>query len=155
MIGRERRGDGLDTLEGATLVKAEEPAVVKVKTPIGPFQLTQRKIRFLLSILMFFVLVNVPFVKGVEANNCIAILTFCTVLWATEAIPLFVTSLFVPLLLILYRCIREEVEPGVYERLSTHKATAYVLVSSTLVTKLIAAFTVTSFPSCSLQRSCS
>lgn len=126
MIGRERRGDGLEAFEGATLVKPEEPPVVKVKTPIGPFMLTKRKIRFLLSIILFFVLVNIPFVQGKEANNCIAILTFCTVLWATEAIPLFVTSLFVPLLLVLYRCIRKEVEPGVYERLSTHAATTYV-----------------------------
>ncbi|TEB31586.1 SPX-domain-containing protein [Coprinellus micaceus] len=120
MIGRERRGDGLEAFEGATLVKPEEPPVVKVKTPIGPFMLTKRKIRFLLSIILFFVLVNIPFVQGKEANNCIAILTFL--------------------------CIRKEVEPGVYERLSTHAATTYVfsIMFSPTIMLLIGGFTISS-----------
>ncbi|KAF5342210.1 hypothetical protein D9611_001188 [Ephemerocybe angulata] len=146
MIGRERRGEGTEIMEGATLVKEEEPSVVKVKTPIGPFKLTQRKIRLILAIIMFFILINVPFVEGIEANNTIAILTFCTVLWATEAIPLFVTSMFVPLLLILFRCIRKETGHGEFERLLPHDATKFVfsIMFSPTIMLLIGGFTISS-----------
>ena len=42
----------------------------------------------------------------VEESNCLAILIFCIILWATEAIPLFVTSLAVPFLVVLLRVLR-------------------------------------------------
>jgi hypothetical protein len=83
MIGQERRGEGV-IAEGATLVKPEEPPVISFETPAGQFKITKRKMRFLFSILLFVVMINVKMVQGVEANNCIAILTFCTILWATE-----------------------------------------------------------------------
>lgn len=39
----------------------------------------------------------------VEEQNCLAMLVFCTILWATEVIPLFVTSLLVPFLVVTLR----------------------------------------------------
>ncbi|RXW22189.1 hypothetical protein EST38_g3659 [Candolleomyces aberdarensis] len=145
MIGQERRGEGVIT-EGATLVKPEEPPVISFETPAGQFKITKRKMRFLFSIIAFFIMVNLKMVEGKEANSCIAILTFCTILWATEAIPLFVTSMFVPLLLVLFRVIRKEVEPGLYHRLSTHEATAYVfsIMFSPTIMLLIGGFTISS-----------
>ncbi|KAJ2913755.1 hypothetical protein MD484_g6658, partial [Candolleomyces efflorescens] len=145
MIGQERRGEGV-IAEGATLVKPEEPPVISFQTPAGQFKITKRKMRFLFSIFLFVVMINLKMVQGVEANNCIAILTFCTILWATEAIPLFVTSMFVPLLLVLFRVIRRKVDDGEFYRLTTHEATVYVfsIMFSPTIMLLIGGFTISS-----------
>jgi len=87
MIGRERRGEGAE-VEGATLVKPEEPPFLVWETPLGPFKVTKRKLRLVLAIMVFLVMINIKIVEGVEANNCIAILALCTILWATEVCSL-------------------------------------------------------------------
>jgi di/tricarboxylate transporter len=38
-----------------------------------------------------------------EKQNCLALLAFAIILWCTEAIPLFVTSMLVPFLIVLLR----------------------------------------------------
>jgi di/tricarboxylate transporter len=38
-----------------------------------------------------------------EKQNCLALLAFASLLWCTEAIPLFVTSMLVPFLIVLLR----------------------------------------------------
>ena len=38
-----------------------------------------------------------------EKQNCLALLAFASILWCTEAIPLFVTSMLVPFLIVLLR----------------------------------------------------
>jgi phosphate transporter len=127
MIGRERRGEGDGNIKtiGATLVTEEEGCLLRVATPVGHFKLTRKKIFLVLAITVFVVLLNVPVVDEVEANRCFAILIFSTIMWATEvyrfifvtlplltgdfqAIPLFVTSLLVPLLLVVLRVIRSQ-----------------------------------------------
>ncbi|MCO5567918.1 hypothetical protein L7F22_021614 [Adiantum nelumboides] len=48
------------------------------------------------------------FFSRIEEQNCLAMLVFCTILWATEVIPLFVTSLMVPLLVVTLRVARTD-----------------------------------------------
>lgn len=114
MIGHERRGSAADggspgTLRtlGGTLVVEPEKGVLDVQTPAGRFKLTLKQIFLLISVIVLVVLLNVSVVDGVEANRCLAVLVFATVMWATEAIPLFVTSIFIPLLLVTLRVIRD------------------------------------------------
>lgn len=85
MIGQQRRGEG-DTpdISGATLVQGPEPAVVDIPTPVGRFKITKRNIFKVVALAVFIVLLNVKVVEGGEANRCFAILTLCTILWATE-----------------------------------------------------------------------
>ena len=123
MIGRERRGEGVaHDLTGATLVHGSESALAAIPTPVGRFRITKRRISMLSAVAVFVLLLNVPILQEQAPNRCLAILSFCTVLWATEvrravghgysrltssvkAIPLFVTSMFVPLLLVVLRVI--------------------------------------------------
>ncbi|KAH6901271.1 SPX domain-containing protein [Coprinopsis sp. MPI-PUGE-AT-0042] len=142
MIGRERRGEGDPKLDGAVLVKEPERPVIDVNTPVGRFKVTRRKIYILIAVAVFVTLLNVNVVDGTPANNCFAILTFCTILWATEAIPLFVTSLFVPLLLVWLRVMLNE--DG--ERMSTPDAThkVFSLMFSPTIMLLIGGFTISS-----------
>ncbi|KAH9481898.1 putative transporter C3B8.04c [Psilocybe cubensis] len=143
MIGRERRGEGAaDDAAGATLLHEPEKAIVDIPTPVGMFKITKRRILKLLAVAVLVIMLNVQVVDGLEANRCLAILSFCTVLWATEAIPLFVTSMFVPLLLVLLRVIRDA--DGV--QLSPPEATKYVfsIMFSPTIMLLIGGFTISS-----------
>jgi len=86
MIGRERRGEGgMEDTAGATLVHEPEPTIVDIPTPIGIFTITRGRIFRVAAIAIFILLLNIQVVPGQEANRCFAILSFCTVLWATEA----------------------------------------------------------------------
>ncbi|KAI8805156.1 SPX domain-containing protein [Cladochytrium replicatum] len=43
-----------------------------------------------------------------EQSGCLAILVLASILWAAEIVPLFVTSLLIPMLVVLLRVLREE-----------------------------------------------
>ncbi|KAG8906654.1 low-affinity phosphate transporter, partial [Tulasnella sp. 408] len=107
MIGRERRGesDGQVKALGGTVDTKEEP-LLAVPTPIGKFSITSKGVSLVAALLVFGLLLTFPMVEGEEANRCFAILCFSTVLWATEAIPLFVTSMMVPLLVVMLRVVK-------------------------------------------------
>ncbi|KAJ7503249.1 SPX domain-containing protein [Mycena galericulata] len=157
MIGRERRGDG-DALgpTGASLLKEEaedtKPGIV-LRWGKARFRVTKKKIAMLCAVALFIALLNTPVVDVQEANRCFAILMFCTVLWATEAIPLFVTSLMVPLLLVCFSVIREPEEAacesvvcGERKPLDPPAATKYIfsVMFSPTIMLLIGGFTISS-----------
>ncbi|KXN91756.1 hypothetical protein AN958_12370 [Leucoagaricus sp. SymC.cos] len=143
MIGRERRGEGsrMD-LAGATLIKEPEEPLVDIPTPVGRFKVTSKVIWGAIAVAVFAVLLNVKVVEVETANNCFAVLVFCTILWASEAIPLFVTSLTVPVLLIGLRVICDDK----FERLTTPDATKYVfsIMFNPTIMLLIGGFTISS-----------
>ena len=69
-----------------------------------------RKLWYLLfGILIFVVLLMIPSFKDQEQRNCMAILVFVSYLWALEVLPLFVTAILVPLLVIVFRVLREPI----------------------------------------------
>lgn len=121
MIGHARRGEGepgtVRTLGGTLLVEPEK-GLLDVQTPAGHLKLTWRQIHLLIAITVFVVLLNVNTLASEEASRCLAVLVFATIMWATEAQPLFVTSIFIPLLLVTLRVVRED-----DKRLSTPAAT--------------------------------
>lgn len=126
MIGQARRGEGESgTVRalGGTLLLEPEKGLLDVQTPVGHVKFTRKQLYLVISVVTFIVLLNVQTIDKVEANRCFAVLIFATLMWATEAIPLFVTSMFVPLLLVTLRVIRDE--EG--ERLSAPDATKYVI----------------------------
>ena len=106
MISQARRGEDSTVPMGGTLVVEPEKGLLNLPTPAGRLKITAKRLYLLLAIAVFAVLLSVKVVEGAEANKCFAILTFATILWATEAIPLFVTSTLIPLLLVVLRVIR-------------------------------------------------
>ncbi|KAJ3886508.1 SPX domain-containing protein [Lentinula edodes] len=145
MIGRERRGEGAaSNLLGATLVKEPQPGIFAIPTPFGRLSITRRFLYLVIALVVFAVLLNIEVVQGHEANRCFAVLVFCTVLWATEAIPLFVTSILVPLLLVCFQVVRGP-KPD-YEHLSAPDATKFIFSAmfSPTIMLLIGGFTISS-----------
>ena len=126
MIGKERRGesDGQVKALGGSIGHKGEPLLI-IRTPYGRFHINSKGVSLLAAGIVFTLLLNFPAVEGIEASRCFAILCFSTVLWATEAIPLFVTSMLVPLLIVTLRVIRSM--DGEHKRLAPKEATQYVL----------------------------
>ncbi|KAJ1307545.1 hypothetical protein OPQ81_001642 [Rhizoctonia solani] len=143
MIGKERRGEGTDGRVKALGFGHADSQAEPLLTIYG-LKLTKRKLILLFAIALFVALLNVHMVEGKEANRCLAILIFATVLWATEAIPLFITSMGVPLLIVCLRVIRGP-EPE-NKQLSAEDATKYIfsVMFSPTIMLLIGGFTIAS-----------
>ncbi|KIJ04556.1 hypothetical protein PAXINDRAFT_22150 [Paxillus involutus ATCC 200175] len=143
MLAQERRGavDSTDT-GGVILMREEENGIVDIPTPLGGFKLTRKKIALIIAVMVLIALMNMQVVEGTEANKCFAILVFSTIMWASEAIPLFVTSTLVPLLLVVFRVI--QTPDG--EPMSTPDATKFVfsVMFSPTIMLLIGGLTISS-----------
>lgn len=73
------------------------------------------------ALLVFAVLLLYPIFKEPEKQNCLALLVFASLLWCTEAIPLFVTSMLVPFLIVVLRVL-DDVEQEPPARLTPKQA---------------------------------
>ncbi|KAG0131044.1 putative plasma membrane phosphate transporter Pho87 [Tuber indicum] len=143
MIGIERKAQAANmgirrTLLGDTTdptrsrLTGDEPEISVTKeleTPVGKIKYSAWVFSggfFVLValLLVFTVLLLVPMFPSPEQQNCLAMLVFVSLLWATEVIPLFVTSLLVPFLVVLLRVVRSDQKPHV--RLETKEATRYI-----------------------------
>lgn len=119
MIGIERRAQGA-TLEAAVMGATssqglEKPKPTRIWTPFGqvtlPLWLGISTVQLLVAFSMLVLLLKAPglrFFNRIEEQNCLAMLVFSTILWATEVIPLFVTSLMVPLLVVILQVARTD-----------------------------------------------
>lgn len=78
---------------------------IKIKIPVVHSKL----IYMILGILLFVTLLLVPTFDAPEQKYCFAILVFVSFLWALEVLPLFVTALLVPFLVVMLRVLRAPV----------------------------------------------
>ena len=160
MIGIERKAQaanmgirqtmlGHDTDPRKARLQGDEPetATKEVTTPIGRYRCP----RFLLSstfyillaiIAIFVVLLVVPIMDKPEEQNCLAMVVFVSLLWATEAIPLFVTSITVPFLVVVLRVVRSDQVP--HNRLESKAAASYVFGAmwTPVIMLLLGGFTI-------------
>lgn len=125
----------------------EKPATTELRTPVGRFRLpswilSSTFMTLIVIIIIFVVLLLVPIMDRPEQQNCLAMLVFVSLLWATEAIPLFVTSLLVPFLVVVLRIERSEDKP--HHRLETKEATKAVFASmwTPVIMLLLGGFTI-------------
>lgn len=144
MIGVERRAYGAHIgLAGPLLgeeaekkrLAGDETAVQltkELKTPFGTITVpvwlfSTGFFTLTFIVIVFAVLLQIKIFNTPEQNNCFAMLVFVSLLWATEVIPLFVTSLLIPFLVILLRIVRDEEKP--HARMGTKAATKYIFSS--------------------------
>lgn len=94
------------------------------------------------AIVMCFLLLLVysPF-EDVMQKNCFAILVFSSLLWATEAIPLFVTSLLIPLLIVVLPVLKNNPDGTLMEPI---QASQFILSTmwSSVIMLLLGGFTL-------------
>ncbi|KAI0010067.1 SPX-domain-containing protein [Xylariaceae sp. FL0662B] len=119
----------------------------QINTPLGRFTcptwLFGSTMFTLIGIIaVFLVLLYAPIMERPEQQNCLAMLVFVSLLWATEAIPLFVTSLLIPFLCVLLRVVRADEPPN--RRLNSKDATTYIFSAmwTPVIMLLLGGFTV-------------
>jgi phosphate transporter len=117
------------------------------QTPVGRYRLprwmvSSTFITLLIIMAIFVLLLVIPIMKKPEQQNCLAMLVFVSLLWATEAIPLFVTSLLVPFLVVVLRIMRSEEKP--HTRLDSPAATKAVFAAmwTPVIMLLLGGFTI-------------
>lgn len=177
MIGIERKAQaanmglrrtllGGDHDQANARLQGDEPdemGTKEVVTPVGRFRCPNWVLNsafwLLLAIIaVFAVLLAVPIIKKPEQQNCLALLVFVSLLWATEVptapltilgyadyikvIPLFVTSLLVPFLVVVLKIVRSDDKP--HHRLDPPAATKYVFASmwTPVIILLLGGFTI-------------
>ncbi|KAK5208018.1 low-affinity phosphate transporter [Exophiala xenobiotica] len=125
----------------------DESDTKEIITPVGRYRcpkwLFSSSFFALTAVLgIFLVLLLVPIMKKTEQQNCLAMLIFVSLLWATEVIPLFVTSLLVPFLVVVLRIMRSEDKP--YHRLDSKAATKAVFAAmwTPVIMLLLGGFTI-------------
>lgn len=161
MIGIERKAQAANMGLGRTLLggdndpskhrlQGDEPDDVGTKeldTPIGRYRcprwLFSSTFFVLIGILVIFtILLVVPIMKKPEQQNCLAMLVFVSLLWATEVIPLFVTALLVPFLTVVLQVVRQDEKP--HHRLDPKTATKYIFAAmwTPVIMLLLGGFTI-------------
>ncbi|KAL7787100.1 hypothetical protein V8C37DRAFT_405068 [Trichoderma ceciliae] len=125
------------------------PAETQIKTPIGrivlPSWLSNSSVLTLvISVVAFLLLLFIPILENPEQQNCLALLVFVSLLWATETIPLFVTSLLIPFLAVVLRVVREEDPSKPPKRLTSKEATSAIFSAmwSPVIMLLLGGFTL-------------
>jgi anion transporter len=116
-------------------------------TPVGRYRcpkwLFSGTLFTLVGILaIFLALLYAPIMKNPEQQNCLAMLVFVSLLWATEVIPLFVTSLLIPFLVVVLRIMRSDDKP--HQRLDSKAATKAVFAAmwTPVIMLLLGGFTI-------------
>ncbi|KAI7857135.1 SPX domain-containing protein [Circinella umbellata] len=107
MVTQERH------IHGAHINEPKVPESL-YRIPFTSLEIPVKQLRnmslFLLSFVIFLVLVNIHIFGSSEENHCFALLVFAAMLWATEAIPLYATSLLIPFLIIPLGVMRNETD---------------------------------------------
>ncbi|KAL6232319.1 SPX domain-containing protein [Aspergillus navahoensis] len=160
MIGIERKAQAANVGIRQTLLGGDaDPALARrqgdeqaaqskqLQTPFGvvsaPAWLWSANFATLIVVLVVFaVLLSIPIMEKPEQQNCLAMLVFVSLLWATEVIPLFVTSLFIPFLVVLLRIMKSDEKP--YKRLGPKEATsvAFGAMWTPVIMLLLGGFTI-------------
>ncbi|OJK02733.1 hypothetical protein ASPACDRAFT_75849 [Aspergillus aculeatus ATCC 16872] len=160
MIGIERKAQAANVGIRRTLLGGDDdPAAARrqgdeqetkgtvVRTPIGVYHLPQWVCSLSFGTLVFILVVfttllSVPILEKPEQQNCLAMLVFVSLLWATEVIPLFVTSLLIPFLVVMLRIMKSEDKP--HQRLGPKEATsaAFSAMWTPVIMLLLGGFTI-------------
>ncbi|KAJ5308835.1 hypothetical protein N7508_004214 [Penicillium antarcticum] len=160
MIEIERRAQAANVGIRRTLLGGDEdPATARrqgdkqeirtqeIKTPLGRFHfpLWFCSLSFgtlVLSVAVFGAMLSLQIMETPEQQNCLAMLVLVSILWATEAIPLFVTSLLIPFLVVTLGIMRSDDKP--HKRLGPKESVGMVFSAmwTPVIMLLLGGFTI-------------
>lgn len=112
------------------------------RCPVPEWLFSGTFITLVVILVLFFVLLSVPILERSEQQNCLAMLVFVSLLWATEVIPLFVTSMLIPFLVVVLRIMRTDQKP--FQRMEPKEATGAVFAAmwTPVIMLLLGGFTI-------------
>ncbi|GAA6050403.1 hypothetical protein JCM3770_004020 [Rhodotorula araucariae] len=147
-----RRGGAAGTASDLPLVEpASPPSGLEVKsvvisTPLGrlriPGWINGQTVPAAVALLLFGTILSSQWLDRVEEQNCLALLVVVTIFWALEIMPLFVTALMVPFLVVVLRVLRST--DGEDRRLTSVEATKFIFsqMFSPTIMLLLGGFTL-------------
>ncbi|KAM0201696.1 hypothetical protein ACHAPI_001746 [Fusarium lateritium] len=145
LLGQER-GNVTRRLQGD---EAKAFKATQFRTPFGrvtlPAWLASSSLWTLVACLtVFALLLLLPIMEKAEQQNCLAMLVFVSLLWATETIPLFVTSLLIPFLSVVLNVVRDETPGKPPKRLDSKQATSAIFAAmwTPVIMLLLGGFTL-------------
>ncbi|KAG5662235.1 hypothetical protein KAF25_004474 [Fusarium avenaceum] len=145
LLGQER-GNVTRRLQGD---EAKAFKATQFRTPFGrvtlPAWLASSSLWTLIACLtVFALLLLLPIMEKAEQQNCLAMLVFVSLLWATETIPLFVTSLLIPFLSVVLNVVRDETPGKPPKRLDSKQATSAIFAAmwTPVIMLLLGGFTL-------------
>ncbi|OBA24461.1 SPX-domain-containing protein [Metschnikowia bicuspidata var. bicuspidata NRRL YB-4993] len=105
------------------------------------FLFTSQMIKITLVIIVFIVLMTVSTMNDKEEARCLAVLATVALSWATEALPLYITAMMVPLLVVSCKVLKATDGDGAMDAAS---ASLYILgqMWSSTIMVLLAGFTL-------------
>ncbi|KFA50504.1 hypothetical protein S40293_03033 [Stachybotrys chartarum IBT 40293] len=161
LIGLERRAEaarlgqallGQGNTAMHTRLQGDDEQLVSLKqipTPLGRLRLpawlvSSSILALVLCIVAFFLLLFIPFMEKEDEQNCLALLVFVSMLWATETIPLFVTALLIPFLATVLNVVREEGPGSQHRRLNSKDASKEIFAAmwTPVIMLLLGGFTL-------------
>ncbi|CAJ0753709.1 11900_t:CDS:2, partial [Entrophospora sp. SA101] len=141
IIGLERKSHAVNIKAPGNIIKTPP----EISTPFGNLTINdifcKNMIILIMCIIIFLLLLNFPIFKHEEQRNCFALLVFASLLWSTEVMPLFVTSLLIPLLVVCLRVLRSD---DGKTRLDAHSATKQIFAAmfSPVIMLLLGGFAI-------------
>lgn len=75
---------------------------------IPRFLLTWQIVKLAIIIPAFIVLLSVPTFNDLQQHRCMAVLAVSAMLWASEALPLYITAMLVPLLIVTCKVLKDD-----------------------------------------------
>ncbi|EWC47677.1 hypothetical protein DRE_03297 [Drechslerella stenobrocha 248] len=127
--------------------EAELPEKAELRTPLGTvtcprWLISSNFFILVVATAVFLSLIVAPIFQSPEQRGCFAILVFASILWATEVIPLFVTSLMIPFFAVVLRVCREDAKP--HARLEAKAAAKYIFAAmwTPAIMLLLGGFTI-------------
>ncbi|KAI8874182.1 SPX-domain-containing protein [Ramicandelaber brevisporus] len=165
MIGQERERTGAELLalpsaveQAAQVHLAAVDEQLEAELVCGGVRRTLRKLSkyanqaamVAVCTAIFAVVQRIPMFESAEQQNCFALLVYASLLWGTEALPLFVTALFVPMLVVMLRVLRAPVashnphDPPLFRRMEAPEASKLIFSSmfSSVIVLLLGGFTL-------------
>lgn len=119
MIGMERKTQAAHASSSKNVLNTNSSIDSKeksVKIPLGagkslnipPIFLSANFFKGSFITILTIILLNVSIFEDKQQNSCFALVTCASLLWATETIPLYVTSLIVPLMIVLFGVLKTD-----------------------------------------------
>lgn len=136
MIGLERKSQAAQHMKGA---KSDDERESSASTLNSTFQ-SPTLLKFTLIVAVTVILMNFSPFDDTSQKNCFALLVCASLLWATETIPLFVTSLVIPLLIVNFGVLKNA--DGTL--MSTSDSSKYILSTmwNSVILLLLGGFTL-------------
>lgn len=129
MVRQERKVNDTKVIEAAEKIKTYKVPFTNYHIQSGVFW---QIVSLAIAIIALIILLCVDCFGQKQENYCFALLIFCAIMWATEAIPLYATAFLIPFMIVPMGILRNA-DGSVMSAKSASKSTFSAMYSSTIL----------------------